>query len=162
MKPNEESNQPSSDSPSEETLRQQLQIQWQDHIQTRNQTWKTLEIEAAMILAVIGADIKLGNPWLLIPLGGVLIISTFFGIAVTIHHRKVQIQKFKFIYNFEKKLGLLKTGYMDGASMPEEFKLRGIFNVKRIATPTFILIMHVLILLFAIAYIVVRIVGLKM
>ena len=98
METDEQKNQKSSESPSEETLRHQLQIQWQDHIQTRNQTWKTLQIEAAMFLAVIGADIKVGNPWLLIPLGGVLLVSTLFGISVTIHHRKVQIQKFKFIY----------------------------------------------------------------
>lgn len=157
METNEQVNSPPDERPSEETLRHQLQIQWQDHIQTRNQTWKTLQIEAAMFLAVIGADIQLRNPWLLIPLGGVLLVSTLFGIAVTIHHRKVQIQKFGFIYMLEEKLGLLKPGYMKGATKPEPFKWSGVFDVKKIATPTFILVMHLLILIFAITYIVVRI-----
>jgi hypothetical protein len=159
METNEQLKPLSSVSPSEETLRHQLQIQWQDHIQTRNQTWKTLQIEAAMFLAVIGADIQLDNPWLLIPLGGVLLVSTLFGIAVTIHHRKVQIQKFQFIYMLEEKLGLLQPGYMEGASKPAEFKWSGIFDVKKIATPTFILVMHLLILVFTITYIMVRIAG---
>ena len=96
--------------PSQETLRQQLQIQWQDHIKTRDQTWKLLKIEAAMFLAVIGADIKIDNPWFLVPLCGVLLVTTLFGMAVTIHHRKVQIQKFQFIFMLEDKLGLHKPG----------------------------------------------------
>ena len=143
--------------PSEETLRQQLQIQWQDHIQTRNQTWKTLQIEAAMFLAIIGADVTLDNPLTLVPLGGVLLVATIFGIAVTIHHRKVQIQKFQFIFILEEKLGLHNPGYMEGASKPGEFKWSGVFDFKKIATPTFILVMHILILVFAICYILLRI-----
>lgn len=143
--------------PSEETLRQQLQIQWQDHIQTRNQTWKTLQIEAAMFLAIIGADVTLNSPWKLIPLGGVLLVAICFGMAVTIHHRKVQIQKFQFIFMLEEKLGLHQSGFMEGVSKPAKFKWSGIFDFKKIATPTFILVMHILILIFAIIYIVVRI-----
>ncbi|WP_035241944.1 hypothetical protein [Desulfobacter vibrioformis] len=145
------------DIPSEETLHLQLQIEWQDHIQTRNQTWKTLQIDAAIFLAVIGADIKLNNPWLLIPLGGVLFVSTIFGIAVTIHHRKVQVQKFQFIYMLEEKLGLLKDGYLSGIKKPDEFKWGNIFDFERMRTPTFILVMHLLLLIFMMIYIVLRI-----
>ena len=144
--------------PSEETLRHQLEVQWQDHFQTRNQTWRTLQIEAAMFLAIIGADFKLSNPWLLIPLGSVLLISVIFGISITIHHRKVQIQKFKFIYMLEEKLLLHSPGYMEGAFKPEEFNWKDIFDFKKIATPTFILIMHLLLLVFAMFYIILRIV----
>jgi len=143
--------------PSVETIRHQLEIQWQDHFQTRAQTWKTLQIEAAMFLAIIGADFKLSNPWLLIPLGSVLVISTFFGIAITIHHRKVQIQKFQFIYNFEEKLSLHSPEYMGTATKPALFKWEKVFDFKNIATPTFILMMHLLLLSFAILYIVFRI-----
>jgi hypothetical protein len=157
MPKNKTKNHTSIRNPSEENLRQQLQIQWQDHIQTRNQTWYTLQIEAAMFLAVIGADIKLNNPWLLMPLGGVLLVSTIFGIAVTIHHRKVQIQKFQFIFILEEKLGLHKPGYLDSASKPAEFSWKGIFDIKKIATPTFILVMHLLILVFTALYIIIRI-----
>lgn len=150
------------DQPSEETLRQQLQIQWQDHIQTRNQTWRTLQIEAAIFLAIIGADVTLDNPLTLVPLGGVLLVATIFGMAVTIHHRKVQIQKFQFIFMLEEKLGLHQPGYMEGASKPAEFRWSRIFDFKKIATPTFILVMHILILLFVTVYIFLRITGLTM
>ena len=160
MKTDEKTNQQSGIIPSDDTLRHQLQIEWQDHFQTRNQTWKTLQIEAAMFLAVIGADIQLNKPWLLIPLCGILLVATFFGIAITIHHRKVQIRNFKFIYIIEKKLGLIQPGYLEGISEPEEFKWSSIFDFKQIATPTFILVMHLLVLIFTIAYIMVRIVSL--
>lgn len=49
---------------------------------------------------------------------------------------------------------------MEGATEPEAFKWSGIFDVKKIATPTFILVMHILILLFTISYIAMRITGL--
>ena len=46
---------------------------------------------------------------------------------------------------------------MEGALEPSEFKWSGIFDVKKIATPTFILVMHLLILTFATVYIILRI-----
>ena len=122
-------------SPSDETLRHQLQIQWQDHVQTRNQTWRTLQIEAAMFLAIIGADVALDNPWKLIPLGGILLVAAGFGIAVTIHHRKVQIQKFRFIFRLEQNLGLHRPDLMGEVIEPAEFTWRGIFDFKKVATP---------------------------
>jgi hypothetical protein len=157
--PDQAMNDTSKSCPSMETLQQQLQIQWQDHFQTRAQTWNSLQIEAALFLAVIGADIKLNDPWLLIPLGGILFVSTIFGISITIHHRKVQIQKFQFIYMLEEKLCLHQDGYMEGATEPAPFKWAEIFDVKKIATPTFILVMHLLILIFGVMYIAVRIAG---
>ena len=142
--------------PSEDTLRHQLDIQWQDHIQTREQTWKTLQIEAAMFLAIIGADVTLDSPLMLVPLGGVLLFATAFGVAVTIHHRKVQIQKFQFIFLLEDKLGLHRPGYLTDLTSPADFKWTGVFDFRKIATPTFILVMHLLILAFVVVYIALR------
>ena len=107
-------------------------------------------------MAVIAADIRLNNPWILIPLGGVMIIAAIFGIAVTIHHRKVQIQKFKFIFRLEEYLGLHRPSLMDGVAEPTEFRWRYIFNFKKIANQTFILVMHFLLLIFTILYIILR------
>jgi hypothetical protein len=145
--------------PSDSTLQDQLQIQWQDHIQTRNQTWKSLQIQVAIFLAVIGSDIKLDDPMLLAPLGLILLLTTGFGVAATLHHRKAQIKKFQYIYLFEEKLELLNPGYMTGIYYPREFKWRTAFSIKEIATPTFILTMHLMILVFGVMYIALRLIG---
>jgi len=146
------------ENPDKETLRKQLEIQWLDHFQTRQQTWKPLEIQAAMVLAVVAADIKLDNILLLILFGGILVVSAIFGVAVTMHHRKVQSQKFKFIHMFERKLGLHNKGYMDGVIEPVQFtKWGSIFNPKKLATPAFILIMQMVILTFSLTYIAIRV-----
>jgi hypothetical protein len=93
-------------SPSEETTRQQLQLQWQDHFQTREQTWKALQKVSVILLAAIGADFKLHDSPALLMLGSMVAIATFFGMAVTIHHRKVQIEKFTLIFALEDRLGV--------------------------------------------------------
>jgi disulfide bond formation protein DsbB len=143
--------------PSEETLRHQLEIQWKDHFQTRRQTWKALQINALLLLALIIAAFNSTDPWLLISLGIVYIISALAGVSVTIHHRKVEIQKFQFIYMLEEKLLLHQSGYMSGIVKPSEFKWKNIFNLKRLSTPTFILMMHILLFIFAFIYIILRI-----
>ena len=145
------------ENPDKETLRHQLEIQWKDHFQTRQQTWKPLEIQAAILLAVIAADVKLNNLSVLIVFVILLGISTVFGIFVTVHHRKVQIQKFLFIHTIEEKLGLHNPGYMDGIHKPEQFKWIKVLDPRKLATPTFILLMQIMILVFSIIYIIVRI-----
>lgn len=143
--------------PDNETLRHQLEIQWKDHFQTRQQTWKPLEIQAATLLAIIVADVKLNNLSVLVVFGFLLLISICFGIAVTLHHRKVQIQKFSFIHMIEEKLGLHNPGYMNGVHKPEQFEWTKVFDPRKLATPAFILIMQLMILLFSCIYIIVRI-----
>ena len=148
------------ENPDKETLRHQLEIQWKDHFQTRQQTWKPLEIQAAMLLAVIAADVKLNNLSVLVIFVLFLLISTVFGIAVTVHHRGVQVKKFHFIYMIEKKLGLHNPGYMEGIREPEQFewtRLDEWINPRKLATPAFILIMQIMILIFSIVYLIVRI-----
>lgn len=143
--------------PSEDTLRQQLQLQWQDHFQTREQTWKALQMVAVILLAVIGADLKLQQPRVLLPLGAIVVIASLFGVAITIHHRKVQIQKFKLIFRLEKRLGLHTDPLlMEVVQPPKEFRWSGILDLKHIATPTYILLMHTLVLVFVALYVWIR------
>jgi hypothetical protein len=143
--------------PSEESLRQQLQLEWQDHAQTRVQTWKTLEIEAGLVLALIGLDIKFNLLWVALGLGVLVILSCISGIAVTIHHRNGQVRKFTHIGRLEKALGLHQPGLLDDVHPPALFKWTDIFNPKRVNTPLFILRTHIAILLFALVYLGVRI-----
>ncbi len=142
--------------PSQETLRQQLDIQWRDHFQTRTQTWWALQIVTAMLVGIIAADFKLNNPLALIPLGGIMFAATAFGIAITIHHRRIQILKFSFIHMLEEKLDLHKPTYMDKVKPPEPFSVKGIFDLRNMPSPTFLLLCHILLFIFAGVYILIR------
>ena len=139
-----------------ESLRNQLQIEWQDHIQTRSQTWKTLEIEAALVLGLIGADIKFDNIFVVLIIGIILLLSSLSGIATTIHHRKAQIRKFTHIDRIEEKLGLHTKDLLSDVHPPANFRWSDIINPKKMNTPLFILRMHFTILFFTIVYIIAR------
>jgi hypothetical protein len=143
--------------PSEEALRQQLQLEWQDHIQTRTQTWKTLEIEAGLVLALIGIDMKFDLLWVALILGILVILSCISGIAITIHHRNGQATKFTHIGALEAALGLHQRGLINNVHPPARFKWTDIFNPKQVNTPLFILRTHIAILLFALVYLGVRV-----
>ena len=139
--------------PTEESLRNQLQLEWQDHIQTRSQTWKTLEIEAALVLGLIGADFKFDNIGVVVILGVLIVISCISGIGITVHHRIGQIRKFTHIDRIEEALGLHQKGLLDGVHPPAKFKWSDIINPTRNNTPLFILRMHFAILLFTLIYV---------
>jgi hypothetical protein len=47
--------------PNHDALLKMYEIQWQDHIQTRNQTWKGLEICALLAVALVGLDWQVGD-----------------------------------------------------------------------------------------------------
>jgi len=144
--------------PSEETLRQQLQLEWQDNIQTRSQTWKTLEMEAALVIGLIGVDIKFDLLWVALILGVLVVISCLSGIAISIHHRNGQVRKFIHIDRLEAALGLHHPGLLDDVHPPERFRWIDVLNPTRTNTPLFILRTHFAILLFALIYMGVRIV----
>jgi len=52
---------PNSVEPTEAALLKMLEMQWQDHFQTRVQTWKSLEIATPMIVALVALDWGLKN-----------------------------------------------------------------------------------------------------
>jgi len=139
--------------PTEETLRNQLQLEWQDHIQTRSQTWKSLEIEAALVLGLIGADFKFDRVEIAIILGVLIVLSCISGIGITVHHRRGQIRKFTHIDRIEEILGLHRKGLLDTVHPPAEFRWIDIINPARNNTPLFILRMHFAILLFTVIYV---------
>lgn len=142
-------------SPSEEVLKEQLNLQWQDHIQTREQTWKTVQIEIAVLAAIIAADFKTENVVLLLVLSLVMSISSLFGFLVTVHHRKIQLQKFKYIHLLEEKLGLHNEGYMDDLkkNVTADFSLNHFLFSKTTSTPAFIAWMHILMFCFIWIYV---------
>ena len=137
---------------SESTLLKLLEIQWQDHFQTRTQTWKTLEISALLAVALVGIDWRLGSPLITIIAASLLVLVTHFGIQITLRHRKVEENKFRIITSLEEQLGLQDLINKP----PAPISWWSIFRIKQSNTPLFILRMHFVIQLFAIAYLVVR------
>jgi hypothetical protein len=86
----------------------------------------------------------------------VCIFAAFFGIIVTIHHRRVQTIKYRFIHRLEEKLGLHCEGLLDGLAEPRPFRWSQTLDLKNMPTPTYILLMHVAIMLLTVAYLLAR------
>ena len=92
--------------PEPESLRRQLEIEWQDHFQTRAQSWSALQIEAILFVGLVGADLRFDNVLLVIVFGGLVFLSGLFGFALTATHWSVQERKFRSINELEEALGL--------------------------------------------------------
>jgi hypothetical protein len=144
-----------SSAPSEETLRKQLDIQWQDHFQTRTQTWKALEITALLAVALVGLDWRAGNQFVTIGTAVLLLIVAQFGVLITRHHRDVEITKLRIITALEKQLGIAD----EKLKPPAPIRWFTIFQVWKSNTPLFILRMYFIIQVFAIGYCALRVLS---
>jgi len=140
-----------------ESLRRALDIEWRDHFQTRRQTWKTLEVAALLLLALVIADRNLDNTFAVVSLGVIVAAVSVTGLVATVHHRRAQIRKFTHIDRLEDALGLHKTGLLDDVHPPSGFVWSDIVNPRRNNTPLFVLRAHLLILVFVGIYAAVRI-----
>lgn len=81
--------------------------------------------------------------------------ASLFGIAITIHHRNVQVHRFKYIFRVEERLGLHGPGLLDRVKEPEALGGRDVLSA-RMPTPTFILLTHVQPFAFTLSYVWVR------
>jgi hypothetical protein len=88
--------------PSEDTPRKLLEIQWQDHFQTRSQTWKALEMTSILAVALVGFDWRVDNQVAKVCGAIPLLLVAQFGVLITLKHRAVEITKFKKISELEK------------------------------------------------------------
>ncbi len=131
-----------------------LENEWQDHFHTRNQAWKTLDIDAILVVALLGISWQLKNSLATSLAAALLIIAAFFGACITIHHRNVEITKLTHIYHIEEKLGMKGTGILKDIQIPLPIKWYNIFYHKHFSTSSFILSMHYIILLFGVIYLV--------
>lgn len=136
------------DKASDESLRKMLEIQWQDHFQTRSQTWKALEITAILAVALVGLDWKIDNQLVTVVASFLLLLVAQFGISVTFRHRNVEVNKFKIISSIEKQLGVAD----ESLTPPQPLRWRTIFNFRKSNTSLFILRTLLVIQLFAIGY----------
>ncbi len=139
--------------PSEAALLKLLDIQWQDHFQTRSQTWKALEITALIAVALVGLDWKIDNRLVTLVVAGLLAIVALFGMQITVRHRNnVEVMKFKIIKSVGEELGLVDSKL----ELPNPIRWWYVFLFWKSNTSLFILRMQFVILLFAIGYLVFR------
>ncbi len=141
---------------SNENLIQLMGFQWQDHIQTRSQTWKALEIAALFAVALVGLDWQVDKPLVTYFSAGLLFIVAQFGASITIRHRNsVEINKFKIIRELGVELGTNDAKL----PLPDEIRWYHIFKVWKSNTSLFLLRMHFILQLFAIGMVVNRVMG---
>jgi hypothetical protein len=140
--------------PSEEALRAALAHQWQDHIQTRDQTWRALQTVAVVAGGLVGLGITQGGVLGLVV--AVLVLGlAMCGMAITHQHRRVEHHKFTFIRDIERRLALHVV--LGDPKIPQPFTWKDHFWPWPFNTSKFILWMFEVIFLFAIAYLVLKV-----
>lgn len=140
----------------DDALRSQLQIEWQDHFQTRAQSWRTIQITGALLLGLIGADIKFNEIWVTTTIGVLLLLTSLSSFFVTLRHWKIQIAIFGRIYRIEELLGLLHPNSLGEGHPPGKYSKFDVINPSTSYVPVFIIRIHVIITFFAAFYILVR------
>jgi hypothetical protein len=142
--------------PSPESLQKMLEIQWQDHIQTRAQTWKSLEIAALIAVAVVGVDWRFDDPRATAVAALLLAFVALSGMGIAIKSRQVEINKFTTIRELEKRLKL--DAVVHNPDLPQPISFWSVFSLKS-NNPLFILRMHFVLFLFAIGFLAVRLLA---
>jgi len=138
------------------SVRKVLELEWQDHFHMRDQTWKTLQIEAALVLGLIGADLKFETLWVTGVIGLLIILAAVSGFMITLHHRNSQKLKFENIIRFEEWLGLITPELLEGVKPPKPFARIDLVHPGRMNTPLFIMRMHIVIGVFVLIYVIAR------
>ncbi len=125
-----------------------LEIQWQDHFQTRTQTWKGLEISVLLAVALVGLDWQIDHPAITCIASALLAVVALSGMQITLRHRNsVEVKKFIIINELERKL-LLDDNHV----LPGKITWLDIFIIKKSNTSLFILRMQFILLVFSVTY----------
>jgi len=144
---------------SPESIRLAMDQAWRDHQHTRDQTWRALQIGFLISAGIIGINWKTQSIIVAIIAGILVLFAALSGIQITLRHRNnVEFTKFQHILNCEKALGLLRNDLISNAGLPSRISFWDSFRPKKGNTAIFILRMHVAILLFAILFLIWRII----
>ncbi|MHB9037287.1 MAG: hypothetical protein ACYC64_11530 [Armatimonadota bacterium] len=168
------------DKPEPESLRLAMDEAWRVHQHTRDQTWKALQIEFALAVGVVGAAWQNKSLWVMVAVAIFVLIAALCGVQITLRHRNsVEVRKFHYIHDCEKKLGLpISGGVPSTITIWDAFRIWDVFlNVFRFHavaalppelaetagsrdgnTALFILRMHLAIMAFAIFLLIYRLV----
>lgn len=143
-----------------ESIRQAMELAWRDHHHARDQTWRALQIEAILGAGLVSVEAQYHNAIATTAAGALVIIASLFGVLISLHHRKLEIRKFVHITNCERALGLHRENLFppQTVALPSELKLRHVFKLSVRNTSVFILRMHFAIFLFAVLFVISRLV----
>jgi len=130
-----------------------MEMEWRDHFQTRAQTWRLLEVEALLAVAVVGLDWRLDNILATCALASLLIVLAFFGALLTLHHRRVEVGKIAHVYAAEEHLGLLR--FVPEVKLMKHISWKDAFSLKSRAV-LYVFRIHVLLIVFGLIYLVFR------
>jgi disulfide bond formation protein DsbB len=147
--------------PDSATLRNQLNLEWQDFFQTRTQSWKSLEISSLLIVGLVGVGLKVNDIWVTLTIGAIVIYSAISGIFITLHHRDIQVTQNRHVLNLEKALHLHSIKLITRRSSPQRYKIIDIINPFKMSTPLFIIKMHLSIVCFTIIYVIAILLNIK-
>ncbi len=137
-----------------DSLLKMFETEWQDHFQTRRQTWQALQIAAVLTAAIVGIQWKVSEPLVGILSSVLLIGVSLFGMQITFRHRNsTEITKFTVISEIEKRLGF-KSPQL---GIPEKIKIRDIFRFRKSNTTLFLLRMQMIIFLLGVIMLLVSI-----
>jgi len=136
-------------------LLKMFETEWQDHFQTRRQTWQALEIAALLTVAIVGIQWKASH-WLVGIISSMILIGvSLFGMQITFRHRNsVEIMKFTIITEIEKRLKFKALGL----GVPKRITLGDILRFWKSNTSLFLLRMQAIILILGIVMLVFSIV----
>lgn len=136
-----------------------MDLAWRDHHHMREQTWRTVQIEAALVAGLIGLDWQIQNVYVTIAAGSLVMVAAMFGVQITLHHRKGEIRKFTHITNCEEALGLHSKEFLPPGTtnVPKPISFFDAFNPRVQNTSAFILRMHIALLFFAFLYVIGRV-----
>ena len=149
--------------PTPESLRSMMSYAWQDHFHTRDQTWKAIQIEAILAAGLLGVDFKFGSEYefVTVAVGILVMAAAYFGARISIHHRVVMVKNFDHILKCEEMLGLHDSvAKPNSLSSPSKLKFIHAFDPTKNNTATYILRMHVTLLIFAFIFVIIRLIPL--
>ncbi len=133
-----------------------FETEWQDHFQTRSQTWRALEIAALLTVAIVGIQWKATHPLVGVISSVLLIGVSLFGMQITFRHRNsVEVTKFSVITEIEKHLNFEASGL----GIPKPISVIDIIRFWKANTSLFLLRMQGIILLLGIVMLVFSIIN---
>lgn len=119
-----------------------LEIEWQDHFQTRQQTWEALKVAALLTVALVGVQWSAGTAIVGVLAAALVIGISLLGMQITLRHRNsTEVNKFTIIGAIEKKLGMAA----EDLPAPDCISLHDLFTLKQSNTSLFLLRMQGLI-----------------
>ena len=147
--------------PSSESLRKTMEIEWNDHFQTRSQTWRTLHMLAALTAGFIGVDWHFNSRLATFFMAMPVVFAGVVGMLITKRNRNdTERRKFRHILACEEALGLHGDGLIWPVKVPCPIGWRDVIRLKKTNTSLFIMRIQMATIAFVIIYTIARLLGL--